>query len=167
MDTKLSLRTIRPGAVPAALDKARQYRLLNEPEQAESICLDILEVQPQHPEALKTLIMALTDQFARRSDCVRRARLRVAQLPGEYERLYFHGLVLERDARAQLAKGKSAAFAHDLFMEAISFYERAESLRPEDNDEPILRRNSCLRTLWAEGLESLRPAQSEDEPALE
>jgi tetratricopeptide (TPR) repeat protein len=167
MDSKLSLRTIHPGAVAAALDKARQYRLLGEPEQAESICLDILEIEPQHPDALKTLIMALTDQFARRSDCVRRARVRVTQLSGEYERLYYNGLILERDARAQLAKGLSAAFAHDLFMEAISFYERAESLRPEDNDDPILRRNSCLRTLWAEGLESLRPTQTDDEPTFE
>lgn len=167
MDSKLSLRTIHPGAVAAALDKARQYRLLGEPQQAESICLDVLAIQPEHAEALKTLIMALTDQFGQRSDCVRRARVRVAQLPGEYERLYFSGLILERDARSQLGKGLSAAFAHDLFMEAISFYERAESLRPEDNDDPILRRNSCLRTLWAEGLELLRPAQSGDEPTFE
>lgn len=167
MDAKLSLRTIHPGAVAAALEKARQYRRLNEPEQAESICLDILAIEPENLDALKTLIMALTDQFAQRSDCVRRARVRLAQLPGEYDRLYYNGLILERDARAQLAKGKSAAFAHDLFMEAISFYERAESLRSEDNDDPILRRNSCLRTLWAEGLESLRPMQSDDEPAFE
>lgn len=167
MDSKLSLRTIRPGAVAAALEKARQYRRLNEPAQAESICLDVLEIQPENPDALKTLIMALTDQFGERSDCVRRARLRVAQLTNEYEKLYYIGLILERDARSQLGKGKSAAFAHDLFMEAISFYERAESLRSEDNDDPILRRNSCLRTLWAEGLESLRPTQSDEEPVLE
>ena len=111
--------------------------------------------------------MALTDQFAQRSDCVRRARARLAQLPGDYERLYYQGLILERDARAHLAKGLSGVFAHDLFMEAISFYERAESLRPEDNDDPILRRNSCLRTLWAEGLEAMRPTPSDDEPAFE
>src|SRR5690242_5924442 len=101
MDSKLSLRAIHPGAVAAALEKARQYRRLNEPEQAESICLDVLALQPENADALKTLIMALTDQFATRSDCVRRARVRLAQLTGEYDRLYYNGLILERDARAQ------------------------------------------------------------------
>lgn len=160
----LPLRPIHADAIPAALEKARQYRLLNEPEQAESICLDILAVQPSHLEALKTLIMALTDQFARRADTVRRARTRVEQLPSEYDRLYFGGLIFERDARAHLTKGPSAAFAHDLFMQAIDHYERAEALRPPHNDDPILRRNSCLRTLSAEGL---RPMHEGGEPTLE
>ena len=31
-----------------------RYRLLNDPEQAESICLDILEVEPGNQEALVT-----------------------------------------------------------------------------------------------------------------
>jgi tetratricopeptide (TPR) repeat protein len=164
MKREALLRPIHPGAIPAALEKARVYRLLNEPAQAESICLDVLNIQPEHSEALKTLIMALTDQFEVRADCVRRARARLGQLQVEYDKLYYTGLVLERDARAHLAKGHSAAFAHDLFMEAIEFYERAEMLRPENNDDPILRRNSCLRTLWAEGLE---PMQDSDEALLE
>ena len=94
-------------------------------------------------------------QFPHNAALVRRARKRAAQLTNEYDKLYFSGLILEREARAQLTKGHSAAFAHDLFMDAIAFYERAESLRPENNDDPILRRNSCLRTLTAEGLEPM------------
>ena len=36
------LKPLSPSAVPAALAKAERYRLLNEPEQAESICEDVL-----------------------------------------------------------------------------------------------------------------------------
>jgi hypothetical protein len=155
MAQDLTLHKIHASAVPAALRRAREYRLLNEPAQAESICLDILAIQPRHDEALKLLILSLTDQFPERAGLVKRARRRVAELEGEYDRFYFAGLVLEREARAQLTKGHSAAFAHDLFMEAIARYDEAAPLRPRDNDEPILRRNSCLRTMAAEGLEPM------------
>lgn len=151
----MSLRQIHPGAVLAAVEKARLYRLLNEPQQAESICLDILAIDPQHQEAIAILIMALTDQFPARADLIGRARARVAELRAEYERLYFTGLILEREARALLGKVSGAGFAHGLFVEAIAFYERAEAIRPANNDDPILRRNSCLRTLSAEGLEPM------------
>jgi hypothetical protein len=157
----LTLRRIHPGAVPAALERARVYRLLNEPQQAESICLDILAIEPRHQEALTTLIMAFTDQFPSRAGLVDRAKARVAELAGEYERLYFLGLVHEREARAHLTKGPSASFAHDLFLEAIACYERAETLRPPNNDDPILRRNGCLRTMAAEGLEPM--AETEEQ----
>lgn len=164
MTRDLSLRRIHTTAVPAALERARTYRLLNEPEQAESICLDVLAVEPAHQEALTTLILALSDQFPKRAGLVERAKAQVPQLRGEYERLYFMGLLLEREARAHLGKGPSAAFAHDLFLDAIAHYERAESLRPPDNDDPILRRNGCLRTMSAEGLEPMTHA---DEQPLE
>jgi hypothetical protein len=159
MSDDRSLRRIHPAAVPRALELARHYRLLNEPAQAESICLDILAIEPKQPEALKTLILSLADQFKERAGLVRRAQARVAQLESEYERLYYSGVVLEREARAHLGKGHSASFAHDLFMQAISFYERAEPHRPESNDDPILRRNSCLRTIAVEGLEPMHETE--------
>ena len=162
MARDLTLRRIHVGAVPAALERARLYRLLNEPQQAESICLDVLAVEPRHQEALTTLIMALTDQFPARAGLVEQAKARVADLAGEYERLYYLGLVHEREARGHLTKGPSAGFAHDLFLEAIACYERAEALRPPNNDDPILRRNGCLRTMAAEGLEPM--ASSEEQP---
>ena len=76
MPRDLSLRRIHPGAVPAALERARLYRLLNEPQQAESICLDILAIEPRDQEALTTLVMALTDQFPARAGLVERAKAR-------------------------------------------------------------------------------------------
>ena len=49
--------------MPAALEKALRYRLLNEPLEAESICLDVLQAEPENQEALVTLVLARTDLF--------------------------------------------------------------------------------------------------------
>ncbi len=92
-ENDLQLRRIRPNAIPAALDKARVYRFLNEPEQAESICLDILAIEPGHSDALKTLILALTDQFHARTGTVKRAQARGAELPPGYDQAYYSGLI--------------------------------------------------------------------------
>ena len=51
------LKTISKDAVPAALERAKQYRLLGDPLEAESICRDILEVEPDNQDALITLLM--------------------------------------------------------------------------------------------------------------
>src|SRR5213595_3538201 len=57
------LRPITPDAIPRALDKAERYRLLNEPSDAESICLDILRIDPDNQKALVAMLLAVTDQF--------------------------------------------------------------------------------------------------------
>src|SRR5688500_1107382 len=96
-----ALKTISPGSVPAALEKAERYRLLNDPEQAESICRDILAVEPTHQEALRVIILALTDQFGygRGHGGVREARAWIGKLEDAYERAYYTGIVFEREAR--------------------------------------------------------------------
>ena len=57
------LKSLSPDAIPAALEKAHRYRLLNEPEQAESICEDVLRLDPENQDAITSLILALTDRF--------------------------------------------------------------------------------------------------------
>src|SRR5580704_7123042 len=57
------LKYISPAGIPVAIAKAELYRSLNEPEEAESICRDILNIEPQHQLALRLLGLALTDQF--------------------------------------------------------------------------------------------------------
>ena len=57
------LKRISKDAVPAALEKALRYRLLNEPLESESICRDVLATDSKNQEALVTLLLALTDQF--------------------------------------------------------------------------------------------------------
>src|SRR5438445_13610084 len=57
------LKTLSPEAVPRALAKAERYRLLNEPGEAESICRDALQAEPENQDAVVTLLLAVTDQF--------------------------------------------------------------------------------------------------------
>jgi len=145
---ELELKPISMAAVPKAIKRAEQYRLLNEPEQAESICLDILEAQPGDQYTLTVLILAITDQFGREGSAgVRHAGEYVTRLDNEYQRCYYGGLVLERQARAYLTRGKSRVAAYDCFRDAMDHYEKAERLRPEDDDSTVLRWNACLRTI--------------------
>jgi hypothetical protein len=60
---QFELKTLSPEAVSRAIAKAERYRLLNEPAEAESICLDALEIEPGNHDALITLLLALTEQF--------------------------------------------------------------------------------------------------------
>src|SRR5690242_339810 len=96
------LKTLSPEAVPRALAKAERYRLLNEPAEAESICLDALKIDPDNQELLATLVLALTEQFGDEPARVNEAWTTVAQLRDEYERLYYSGIIHERRAKALL-----------------------------------------------------------------
>jgi hypothetical protein len=146
---------LKPLSVPAiagALAKAERYRLLNEPEQAVSICEDILAVDPDHVEARKVLILALTDTFPHDTPMSgSRAQALAAQLPTEYERTYFAGLIAERRARALLGRGGIGRRkpAGAWLREALHAYERAQELRPPENDDALLRWNACARLINA------------------
>jgi hypothetical protein len=59
----VDLKPLSREAVARALEKAERYRLLNEPVEAESICLDVLRLEPDNQQALTALLLALTDQF--------------------------------------------------------------------------------------------------------
>lgn len=142
------LKRLSTAAIPAALAKAERYRLLNEPEEAQSICEDVLTTDPANFEAVRMLILALTDSFPNHDPCnVSRAQELVARLPSEYERAYFGGLVSERRARALLKRGGPgrALPAGDLLREAMQAFARAEAVKPADNDDALLRWNACAR----------------------
>ncbi len=163
---ELRIKPISEDAVAQALKKAEHYRLLNDPEQAESICRDILRVCPDHEQALVTIVLALTDQFSNNhgTPVAKTAREYVDKLHDEYHRVYYSGLIAERQGRALLERGPARVFAHDAFREAMECYERAEDIRPHGNDESILRWNSCLRTIRRA---KLRPHVEEAELPLE
>jgi len=143
------LKPLSRDAVDAALAKAERYRLLNEPGEAESICLDILAVDPLNQSALVTLLLALSDQFGTTSDAHARARDVLGSLESEYDKAYYAGIIAERRAKAQLAHGglASSTGAHDGIVEAMRYFERAEWLRPTGNDDARLRWNACARFL--------------------
>ena len=144
-------KPISHDAIPAALAKAERYRLLNEPGEAESICLDVLQIEPANQDALVTLILALTDQFRDETPASRYAPSRagelIPRLSDEYDRLYYAGIVRERRARAALHRDRYAATASagEWLQEAMSFFERAEAIRPPQNDDAVLRWNACAR----------------------
>ena len=143
------LKLLTLAAVPKALDRAERYRFLNEPGEAESICLDVLQVQPDDQRALVTLLLALTDQFEGPSVDIRRSQEVLVRLHGEYERAYYGGIICERRANAVLRHGgpHSRFMAYDLFQEALRRYQKAEAIRPPENDDAILRWNTCVRIL--------------------
>ena len=162
----MQLKPITAAGVPAALQKAERYRLLNDSSAAESICLDVLEVEPTNQQALVILLLAITDQVAEElSEGVRRAREVLPRLGDEYKRAYYAGIICERRGRAQLHRNAlgSAEVAADWFQEAMRWYEKAEAIRPAGNDEAILRWNTCVRMLGRHV--GARP-QTEYEPAL-
>ena len=145
---QFKLKTISPEGIDAALSKAELYRFLNEPEEAESICEDVLVVEPGHQLALRTLGLALTDQFTgESSDRYADAERAFQQLTDSYERLYYTGLLCERRAKEQLRAGRPAHIVTVLVEEAMHNYEEAERMRPVGNDDAILRWNRCARLL--------------------
>jgi tetratricopeptide (TPR) repeat protein len=145
---EFKFKTISPEGIDAALSKAEVYRFLNQSEEAESICEDVLAVTPGHQLALRTLGLALTDQFTgQASDRYADAEKAFQQLTDAYERLYYIGLLYERRAKAQLHVGRPAHTVTVLLEDAMHSYEEAERIRPAGNDDAILRWNRCARLL--------------------
>ena len=163
------LKPLSRESIGRALERAERYRLLNEPVEAESICLDVLAADEQSQPALVMLLLALTDQFEEgESGVVGRARDVAQQLRDEYERAYYQGLVAERRAKAQLKRGGpgSSYAAYASFRDALALYEKAEAIRPAGNDDAILRYNTCVRILERHPDLTEAP-QEEAEPPLE
>ena len=144
------LKNLSTEAIPAALAKVERYRLLNEPEQAESICQDILALEPENQPALIAMILAVTEQFVEGpTERVSDAQALLPRLHREYDRVYFAGIICERRGRALLARRSPGAgfVAYDWFREAMTWFEKAEGMKRPGNDEAVLRWNSCARFL--------------------
>ena len=154
---KFALKPLSPEALPKALAKAERYRLLKEPREAESICLDALEREPDNQEALRTLLLALTDQFGKEetragdstgmspaASAIADALKIASRLDDEYDRAYYSGIICERRANANL---QDSARAFDLLRKAMSWYEKAEAVRLPANDDAVLRWNTCARLI--------------------
>jgi len=143
----LDLKPLDPDAVPAALARAERYRLLNEPSEAESICLDVLAVDAGNQPARIMLLLALTDQFEQAAGAHKAARQLLAGLTSPYDREYYAGIIAERHAKTQFARSGAAISAgvYEWLTEAMQHFERAESLRQHGNDDARLRWNACVR----------------------
>jgi tetratricopeptide (TPR) repeat protein len=144
------LKRILPSGIEGALHKADKYRELNQPAEAESICRDVLAVDPDNPLALRTLGLAMTDQLQPANGArFAEAKAVFARLCDPYERAFYTGLAYERQAKVQLGAGLPLRSVRPLFEEALARYADAETIRPPGNDDAILRWNSCVRALHA------------------
>ncbi len=145
---RFELKTISKSGIAEAIAKAELYRYLNEPEEAESICRDVLAVEPTHQLALRLLGLTLTDQFTGdASDRCAEVETLFQNLNDPYERLYYTGILYERRGKAQLRAGRLPHTLLVLFEEALRRFAEAEKLRPAGNDDAILRWNRCVRLL--------------------
>jgi tetratricopeptide (TPR) repeat protein len=140
-------KQISAEAIPRALAKAERYRLLNEPEEAESICEDVLRIDQDNQQAIVTLVLSLTDSFFHVTSAGRfqQARELLERLKGPYEQAYYAGIICERWAKAQHYANRASPFVYSSLREAMAFYEKAEALSPPGNDDSVLRWNACVR----------------------
>jgi tetratricopeptide (TPR) repeat protein len=107
----------------AAITLAKHYRDLNQPDEAESICRDVLEVAPDDVDALRTLGLTLTDRF-----------------PTAWMSLF-------EEACSTFKKLPSEYTARPACEEAIVKFEEASALAAKDDPAPILHYNRCVRAL--------------------
>jgi tetratricopeptide (TPR) repeat protein len=148
MAMEYELKSISKAGITEAIEKAELYRALGEPEEAESICRDILAIEPQHQLALRLLGLALTDQFTGTgSDRHFETEKIFQKLSDPYERLYYAAILNERRGKAQLKAGHLPVALLPLFEHALYLYGEAEKIRPAGNDDAILRWNRCVRLL--------------------
>lgn len=163
------LKSISSDAIPGALEKARHYRLLNQPWQAESICRDILSSEPDNQNVIYTLVLAITDQFEGNfKKKLSKALEEAKKLSDEYEMEYCLGLIYERQGTAAFKRKTPRAgyIAYEYLVRAMQHYENAEKIRPSANDESILRWNACVRFLNQYKLKS-SPEEPDSQPFLD
>jgi len=147
----VELKRLKPEAVPHAIVRAKQYRLLNEPNEAESICLDILEAIPGHQDALITLLLSLTDKFADSGllPSFDQAKDIIAKLDDSHCKSYYAGIIYERRGKYHLKQGGPGAgsVAYEWLCKAMESYGEAMDRCDPDNQDTVLRWNSCARII--------------------
>ncbi len=161
------LKPISKAAIPEAIAKAEKYRLLNEPRDAESICRDVLRADPDHQHAVVLLVLSLSDQFGKGLGV--HAKHAVELLPrieGDYDRVYWEGLIYERWAKKQFDEGVPGFAVYDWMTRAMDCYEKAEAIRPPGNDDAILRWNTCARIIKRHQTIRPKPEDVGDEEAM-
>jgi hypothetical protein len=146
----LELKTLQKDAIPAALKMAERYRLLNDPISAESICLDILNTEPDNQAAMIVMLLALTDRFDKQlTPAFSKAMEILERLSDQYCKDYYGGVIFERRAKAHLASNQpgSGEIAYQWFEKALAAFDRALTVCMPGNQDAALRWNSCARMI--------------------
>ena len=133
----LKLKTISKSGIGEAIAKAELYRYLNEPEEAESICRDILAADPQNMLGLRMLGLSITDQFeGRPSDRYGEVERIFDGLQDAYESL-LHGAALRTASEGATPRWAFATTLLPLLESALQCFAEAEKIRPAGNDDSI------------------------------
>ena len=149
-ETTFTLKQLSREGIARALEKVERYRLLNEPWEAESICRDVLQSEPDNQKAVTSLLLAQTDQLGKEgAPGVEAIRALLPRIKGDYERAYYAGIICERKASAVRERGAagSGPVVYEWLRDAMESYEQAEGLRPAGNDDALLRWNTCARLI--------------------
>lgn len=144
------LKPISKDTIPAAFERAERYRQMNEPLDAESICLDILNIDPDNQRALETLLLAISEQFgAGLYPAYEKAMDILCRLKEVSSRTFYEGLIYERRAKALLKLNGLGAgkMAYGWFKKAMHSYDMAIELGPPRKDDAVLRWNTCARVI--------------------
>jgi tetratricopeptide (TPR) repeat protein len=142
----VELKRLPRESLPAAIERAAHYRDLNQPDEAESICRDVLDVDGDHQTAWRLLGLAMTDRFLTGPVGLLELAIEAFEhLTDEYDRVYHEGVAWERAAKAHLERGEAHS-AVTSFESALQFFERAGNMKPGSPD-PVLRWNRCVRLL--------------------
>src|SRR5260370_21115059 len=123
------LKPISHDSVAGALAKAERYRLLNEPREDESICRDILQIEPSNQAALINLILALTDQIPQDTRAFADAIATLSHLDSAYDRAYYAGIAGERRAKARYQTGGPGAdrYVYQLIVPPLPLFAKTEA----------------------------------------
>lgn len=93
-----------------------------------------------------TLLLSITDEFDRElAASLNDAKSLLPKINGAYERLYYEGIINERWGNAQLSKRGQASVGW--YRAAMRCYAKSEELSEPDNDDAVLRWNSCVRIM--------------------
>ena len=141
--------------------------MLNEPGEAESICLDILETDPENQPALITLLLALTDRFSKgygvsdtqANHCSRGSR---ANTSAPTTRGFWPSAGPRRNSRRDTP---GPVITPTMIVRSDAAVREGRNVRPPGNDDALLRWNTCARMMAKNKL----AARDEDrtEPVLE
>ncbi|MBN8596482.1 MAG: hypothetical protein J0L78_02285 [Planctomycetes bacterium] len=161
--TAFELKPIAKESISRAIAKAERYRLLNEPREAESICRDVLDADPENQDAMIALILAQSDRFGSPKTSPDEARALSGRLKGEFERLYYCGMIEERWAKALFDSGYPSETVFELLRAAMEYFEKADKVASSANDDAVLRWNACVRFIERENICPAGAAEPLDE----
>lgn len=160
----MNLKTFKSDDVEAAMAAARTCWAELQIEDTESICQDVLSLDPTNQEAVELLFRSRVSLLSKGLPRgVERAQELVPQFDGDFEKAFFSGLLRENQARYLLdRRGRQASsVAYNWFRHAMDDFEEANR-QDSTRIEATLHWNACLRTLQANPHCAPNPEEAEE-----